>query len=156
MLWTAAAALGAAAVGSVALGLLMPLERVEGEGARRPQGAATKPAGASDLPPLASFEKVWNTPLRAPLGAAVPQAAMTTQPVVVTPPPGADGAPPPVSLVGTIGTSLAMLKTPANTVEVAGIGETVNGVTVLAVRPAEVDVMYMNRTVKLVKPPEAQ
>jgi hypothetical protein len=110
------------------------------------------------LPPLASYETIWNTPLRQALGAALPQSAMPAQGATAAPPPGAgDGsAPLPVALVGTIGTSLAILRTPAHADEVAAVGDTVGGVTVLAVRPAEVEVRYMNRTIKLVTPPDTQ
>jgi hypothetical protein len=94
-------------------------------------------------------------PLRQPLGAAAPMTQAET--AVTAPTPAAsDGSPPPVSLVGTIGASLAMLKTASNAVEVCAVGESVNGVTVLAVRPAEIDIRYMGRTLKLSKPPEPQ
>ena len=42
----------------------------------------------------------------------------------------------------------------ANAVEVRGVGESLNGVTVLAVRPAEVDVRFNGQVVKLAKPRE--
>ena len=59
-----------------------------------------------------------------------------------------------LTLVGTIGTTLALLKTPTNTVEVRGVGESLNGVTVLAVRPSEVDVRFNGQILKLAKPAE--
>jgi hypothetical protein len=153
MLWATAAALLAGGASAVALMLWLPLERQGASDAGHAR-SSTKPTTApASLPPLAAFEKLWSTPLRQPLGAAAPMTQTTQEPIVATPT-TADGAPPPVSLVGTIGTSLAMLKTPSNAVEVCGVGESVNGVTVLAVRPAEVDVRYMGRTLKLSKPPE--
>jgi hypothetical protein len=155
MLWATAATLVAGGIAAVALMLWLPLERQESADAAR-RTPATKPTTApGSLPPLAAFEKLWSMPLRQPLGAAAP---MTQAETAVTPPTPtvSDGSPPPVSLVGTIGTSLAMLKTASNAVEVCAVGESVNGVTVLAVRPAEIDIRYMGRTLKLSKPPEPQ
>ena len=106
----------------------------------------------NSLPPLAAFEEIWNRPLRQPLGTAMPIAQQSPDPVPVAPPTAAGTVP--VSLVGTIGSSLAMFKTPANAVEICGVGESFNGVMLLAVRPAEVDVRFNGRVVKLTKPAE--
>jgi hypothetical protein len=152
ILWLGTAALGLAAVGSLVFALTWPLEKQESADFRSAD-PATKPAAANSLPPLASYEKIWNLPLRQPLGTAVPQSAVPVQVATTTP---TGEAPPPVALVGTIGNSLAMLKTPANAIEVCAVGDTFNGVTVVAVRPAEIDVRYMGRTLRLSKVPEAQ
>jgi hypothetical protein len=68
---------------------------------------------------------------------------------------GGSTAPPPITLVGTIGESLAMLRGTDGNVSVLKIGDQLDGVQLLAVRPAQVDVRYNNRTLTLDKPKEA-
>ena len=156
LLWMGVAALAVGGAAALLACVLMPLDRREVTDARTADATAgSKAVGDTGLPPLASFERIWAMRLRDALGAPAgpQQQSAPPQQAVATTGPSSD-APPPVALVGTIGNSLAMLKTPGNTVEVCAIGETLNGVTVVAVRPAEVDVRYMGRLVKLSKPEE--
>jgi hypothetical protein len=160
LLWVGTATLAGGAAAALLACLAMPLERVEIGDARSQLSAATGPSAGGEiagLAPLASFEAIWSRRLRDELGSpsAPQQAAAQAKPAPATTGPAAvTDNPPPVMLVGTIGNSLAMLKTPSNAVEVCGVGETLNGVTVVAVRPAEVDVRYMGRVIKLSKPAE--
>jgi hypothetical protein len=154
LLWSSAVGLAVAAVAALVLTVFLPLEHQPSTDPRRAQ-ATTAPSAAA-LPPLASFEKLWNQPLRQALGTAAPPSPMPAATIVTTPTSPDTGAGPPVSLIGTIGTSLAMLKTQANAVEVCAVGETFAGVTVLAVRTAEIDIRYMGRVMKLFKPAEAK
>jgi hypothetical protein len=151
ILWLVAAIFSLAAVGSLLFGIAWPLEddrQSVGTGGR---AAATQPSTGIALPPLAAYEKLWAMQLRRNLGEALPPS---TRPSGVA---SAEGSTPiQVTLVGTIGTSLALLKTAGNTVEVRGVGESLNGVTVLAVRPAEVDVRFNGQVLKLAKAPEAR
>jgi hypothetical protein len=155
LLWAGVAALAVSGVIALVACVLMPLNRREVSDVRTMDATAGSKSGTDGrLPPLASFERIWSMRLREALGTPPgPQQQSAPQPAVATTAPSAD-APPPVALVGTIGNSLAMLKTPNNSVEVCAIGETLNGVTLVAVRPAEVDVRYMGRVIKLSKPEE--
>jgi len=157
MLWIVATALAVGAVAGLLFAVAAPLETAEVPGVgKRVETPATKPTANSDLPSLAELEHVWGVNLRQNLGeAAPPPAAVATQQQATMP--AAADASVPVSLVGTIGDSIAMLKTPNNAVEVCAVGETsANGVTVVAVRPAEVDVRFNGRVVTLAKPKEAE
>ncbi len=157
-LWSGAAAIAVAAIGGLLCALVWPLEHqlsLDATGGSSKIKSTTGPA----IPELAAFEKIWKTPLRQPLGEAIPVAPVV--PVAVAPatavnPVMAMTANVPVSLVGTIGTSLAMLKTMSNAVEVCAVGESLSGVTVVAVRTAEVDVRFNGQLIKLSKPAELQ
>jgi hypothetical protein len=151
-LWIAAAVLALGALASIAASLLLPLESAELKGVGQVNTAATKPASVAAIPPMSDLEKVWNANLRQNLGEAAPIQAtpVAVQPIAT---PSTDAGLP-VSLVGTIGNSLAMLKSNSNAVDVCAVGETSNGVTVVAVRPAEVDVKYNGKLVTLAKPKE--
>ena len=154
MLWTAAVAVGVCAIGGLIYGFVWPLDR--GNISTAVAGKlAVNPTTTSTLPPLAAFEKIWNTPLRQALGDPAP--ALPVTPVAVTPisnPATVDPSGVPVSLIGTIGESLALFKTVTNVVEVCAVGDSFNGVTVIAVRPSEVDVRFNGQIVKLSKPAE--
>ncbi len=150
MLWAGAGVLTLGAVVSILAAVFSPLESEDHADSGR-GAAASRPANAAALPSVAELERVWGVSLRQNLGDALP---VQPTPVAVVPTTAAAGAGLPVSLVGTIGTSLAMLKTTANAVEVCGVGDSVNGVTVVAVRPAEVDVRFNGRVMTLAKPKE--
>jgi hypothetical protein len=158
MLWVVAATLAVGAVAGLLFAVAAPLETAEVPGVgKHVETATTKPAPNADLPSLADLEHVWGVSLHQNLGdAAPPPAAVAAQQPTAPTASGADAGVP-VSLVGTIGDSIAMLKTPSNAVEVCAVGETsANGVTVVAVRPAEVDVRFNGRTVTLAKPKDAE
>lgn len=153
VLWSAAGVASTAAIASLALGVLLPLQKVESTQFHAAV-PASRPTAIAGVPPASAFEKIWGMSLRQPLGDAPP--SVPTPPVanVVVPVPApASGLP--VSLVGTIGTSIAMLKSANNAVEVCAVGESLNGVTVVAVRQAEVDVRFNGQIVKLSKPTDS-
>jgi hypothetical protein len=156
LLWTGSAAIAAASIGALLFGFNWPLDRhtERGIGDAKP---TTQPSASIALPPLESFSRIWNTELRQPLGDPAPAPPAPPPTAVAAPPPtpgtgGTTGIP--VTLAGTIGQSLALLRTATNGVEVCAVGESIQGVTVVAVRPAEVDVRFNGQVVKLSKPVE--
>jgi len=62
-----------------------------------------------------------------------------------------NSAEPPLTLVGTIGNSLAMLKTRDGKIELKGVGESISGITILTITPAKVEARYNGRTISLDK-----
>jgi hypothetical protein len=147
VLWSATAVFAAGAVAVMAWAVLAPLPVTPAAGAPRDR-ARMSGDGRSALPAIESFEAVWQVRLRRPLVDGEPELAAGAVP---TP---ASGTAPPLTLVGTIGTSLAMLRTPSAQVEVRGVGEQLLGAEVVAVRPAQVDLRYNGQVVTLSKPPE--
>lgn len=158
-LWSGATAVSVAAVGSLLMAFMRPLDHLKTSESSSGISSAKATTGPS-LPELSAFEKIWKTPLRQPLGEALPNTPTT--PVAVTiAVPNVNPVTPmsanvPVSLIGTIGNSLAMLKTMSNSVEVCAVGDSLSGVTVIAVRTAEVDVRYNGQIIKLLKPAEPE
>lgn len=152
ILWTCAALLGAGAVIVFVLGFVLPLDSRASE----PPGTSTAPAGASGaaLPSVASLEPLWDLRLRGDLLPAPesPQPATARLASDVAPASGNV----PVSLVGTIGESLAILRHESGQVDVRAAGESVAGVEVLEVRPARVRVRYNGQVMTLQKPLDAQ
>ena len=152
-IWACAAGVSLAAAAALLLALIVPLDRNEvSESAK--VVPTTRPTLENAVPPTAAFEKIWAMSLRQPLGEAPPPGTTPEPAATVTP--GATDSGVPVALVGTIGNTLAMLRTANNSVEVCGVGETLSGVTVLAVRPAEIDVRFNGQIIKLSKPVDAQ
>jgi len=136
-LWTLTAALAAGAVVGAALGVFTPVEVDSERDAPGRRAAATQGSMESQLS-LAEFESIWRLNLRksltdAPASAPVPD-------VNSTPTATAAGAGGPFVLIGTIGDSLAMIRTASGAVELKGLGEMVNGAKIVAIRPAQVDV----------------
>lgn len=134
MLWTGAAMLLLGGVSALAWALLAPLETVSAAGV----GPATRPATRP-----AELEVVYAADFRPALLAGAQVAEVAQGPL------------PPLALVGTVGDSLALLRTSANVVEVKAIGEKLLGAEVLAVRSGEVDLRYNGKVVTLKKPPES-
>jgi hypothetical protein len=137
-LWTLTAALAAVAVVCAGLGVWAPVEvDSEPDGMAR-RAAATSPGSMGSQLSLAEFESIWRLNLRKSLTDAPATAPVadrsTTSPAAVA---GAGG---PFVLIGTIGDSLAMIRTVSGAVELKGLGEMVNGAKILAIRPAQVDV----------------
>jgi len=142
--------LAAGAVVVVALGALLPLDT---SAAASSSSNASRPTAAeSTLPSVASLESIWDLRLRGDLApaAASQQPARLASDVA----PAAQGIP--VSLVGTIGDSLAILRQESGQVDVRAAGENVAGVEVLDVRPARVRVRYNGMEQTLQKPPDAR
>jgi len=141
---------GAGAV--LAVGFLTPLPSPANDVASEVRATTTpQHAGDNQLPPVDSFDAAFKRPLRVALTDTAPTTMTPTAPVA----PSA-AAPPPLVLVGTIGQSLAMIRTADGTVAVKGVGEQVGGADVLAIRPTQVDVRIGGKTVTLEKPVETE
>jgi hypothetical protein len=97
---------------------------------------------------LAEFETISRLNLRKSLSDAP-----VTAPVADTAaaPAGPGG---PFVLIGTIGDSLAMIRTSAGVVEIKGLGELANGARILAIRPSQVDVEVAGQRLTIAKPRE--
>jgi hypothetical protein len=143
VLWTAAAMLAIGAVACASLTVLWPLERVANADRDARVSPSTRPAS---LPPLESLQAAANVPLRRAATVA------TTQAITASSISASDM--PPFTLAGTIGTSLALLRTPAGQIELKAVGEDAMGAKVLAIRPSQVDVRFNGRSVTLQRPKE--
>jgi type II secretory pathway pseudopilin PulG len=149
-LWTTAVALVVGAVALAIAGVWVPVsvDSAQATAARRAaatQGSAGKGRSADGLEAVVSAR--WRRPLTdAPVpvaAAAVAQAPATSEQL-------------PMTLVGTVGTSLAMLQSSDGNVELKGVGESSGGMKVLAVRPSQVDVEYNGRKLTLNRPKETE
>jgi hypothetical protein len=150
LLWSSAAALTCAAVAVVLIGSKAPAPPVDDVRLTAAAKLDEHPP-RTVLPPLEDLHRVAEIPLRRMLTETSPPA---TQAVVAA----ADVAPAPAempfTLVGTIGTSLAMLRAADGTTSLAGIGDSAAGVKVISVNPSQVEVEFNQRTVTLEKPKE--
>ena len=149
MLWTAAACLCGIAGLVLILGVMLPAKVDATAAAVSPAGDKRPvPSAQASLPPLESFESIWAKPLR----RALVDAPVSAQPVL---PAGSVVAAPgavPLTLVGTIGNSLAMLQSLSGAVDVKGVGQQLAGAEITAIRPGEVDVRYNGLALTLTKP----
>ena len=136
----------AAAIGAIVLAVMWPVE-VEVRSVRAERPATTR-SGDEAVLALATFEPVWNLELR----RSFDQVATTT--VAKEAPPGEAKSGAGITLLGTIGDSLALIQTKDGVVEVKGVGESAGGAKIVSVRPAEVDVEIAGRVVTLKKPKE--
>jgi len=145
ILWMLAAALATGAAVTLALGTLLPLEidPTSGEAAARANIRQSATAPATEL---AAFETILVKPLRQSL-----TDSPTTMPTEVGTPSG--GA---LTLAGTIGNSLALLRRADGSIEVKAVGETIDGAEVLAVRPGEVELRSGEEKMVLRKPKEPE
>lgn len=153
----AAALLLMAATGVIAVGLMVPTGPQEEH--LEVRTAASRPATSpvAQLPALPEFERVWSRRLRPTFGKAGPgaetgidaPAAMAN----ATAQPSGVG----VTLVGTIGDSVALIRDGTGNVAAHVVGEAIAGAgTVVAVRPAEVDLQINGSRVTLRKAPEPE
>jgi hypothetical protein len=97
---------------------------------------------------LAEFEPIWRLNLRksqSDASIAPPVADTAAMPA------GPGG---PFVLIGTIGDSLAMIRTSTGVVEIKGLGELANGAKIVAIRPAQVDVEVAGQRLTITKPHE--
>jgi hypothetical protein len=152
LLWMIAALFGVGAVVALLYGSLLPIDRSMSIGGSSIL-PATQAASSSKIPPPAAFDQIVHAIYRQPLGDPAPQVTLVPVPATTSPPGTLPGGLP-VTLVGTVGNSLAMLKTLTNTVEVCGVGEVFKGVTVVAVRPSEVEVKFNGQNITLSTPSE--
>src|SRR4051794_8121463 len=134
-LWTLTAGLAAGAVVCAGLGILTPVEgESDSPGTGTPVAATSQGSLGSQLS-LAEFEPIWRLSLRKSLSDGPVTAPAVAD--VAAAPTGVGG---PFVLIGTIGDSLAMVRTSTGVVETKGVGELVNGAKIVAIRTAEVDV----------------
>jgi len=143
VLWTAAAMLAIGAVTCATLTVMWPLSGGLQSNGDAIASASTQP---SSLPPLESLQAAANVPLRRAAAAATTQAVTASNSVPADTPP--------FTLAGTIGTSLALLRTPAGHIELKAVGDDAMGAKVLAIRPSQVDVRFNGQSVTLQKPKE--
>jgi hypothetical protein len=148
ILRTLAVAMTAGAIGALAWAFLSPVKvDTDSAGLRRMAPAASAPA-ADSLPPLASFEPIWKLDLRKPLDGAPAAAPLARQAAATAP--ANNGIP--ITLVGTIGDSLALVRTADGAVEVKAVGESAAGAKIVSVRPSQIDVEFAGQVVTLRKP----
>ncbi|HEY7115773.1 MAG TPA: hypothetical protein VH475_04250 [Tepidisphaeraceae bacterium] len=145
-LWTAATAFAGAAVAALILGLLLPVQFSSEHDARSDRRTAVSSRTSNDAIPLDAFESIWALDLRKPLTESA-SATTATASTAAT-----DAGP--FVLVGTIGDSLAMIRTASGAVEVKAVGEQVNGVKILAIRPSQIDVEIAGQRKTFIRPRE--
>ena len=63
-----------------------------------------------------------------------------------------NSGPAPATLVGTIGSSMALLKMLDNSQEACEVGETVKGITILSIKPSEVEIRFNGQVQILTRP----
>lgn len=150
LLTLAAAEFTAGVVFVAWLGFLQPLSRPAEETESGLRGGRTSwsAAAAATSPALPGdeLERLVSKPLRRSLAATSPLAAG------VAPDPTAPPAAfPPLVLVGSIGNSLAMLRTADGTVQVRSVGESIAGATVRSVSRERVEFDWNGRRVSIVR-----
>ena len=142
LLWWTAGLSAAGAVAVLIAGVMLPIDAAAQVSAtpQRPAVAATRPLETASSGLL---ERAWNAPVRQQLDATT----SANQPAKAS---ASDT--PPVTLVGTVGTSLAMLQAPGGEVVLAGVGDEAAGVKIVSIRPWQIDVQYRGRALTLNKP----
>jgi hypothetical protein len=149
MLRYAAMVFVAASLLAIALGLFVPLSTSETALSPANHGGSSVPVGSSVAnPPLSAFESVFARRLRDSIGDQGVASAAPSQSGDVAPPQQ-------LTLVGTIGTSLAMIQGPDGTVALVEIGDDVDGAQAVAIRPTQVDLRLNGRIITLRKAPDA-
>ena len=150
ILWSAAGAAVAGAALCVSLEILMPIESVA-DSHEHAAFAQTKPANsAATLPALNSFQVVWDKPLRGQLAqvddAGPAGGAPANSNVATSTDSGTN-----LTLLGTIGQSLAMIRMPDGSTELRHVGEESAGAQILAIRPYQIDIRLDGRTITIAK-----
>lgn len=140
-LWAASAILCACAIAAVAWTIFNPLQ-----GEPLPVSAratpTTQPTAMVNLPSPSDMDPILDKPLRHSLASSSAAAIATTQ---------QNSNDPPLVLVGTIGNSLAMLKTRDGRIELKSVGESISGLTILAIAPSKIEGRYNGRVIQLEK-----
>jgi hypothetical protein len=153
ILWITVGSLLGGAVIVVVVGLLLP---IAGEIPAKsthlsPADKRATVVTQASLPSLESFEPIWNKSLRRALVEVYSTSAPPSIPVgPVVARPGAL----PMTLVGTIGNSLAMLQNPDGSVVIKGVGDQLAGAEVRAIRTGQVDLRYNGQMLTLNKTKE--
>ncbi len=144
-----AAAVCAVAIAAVLAGVMLPLGLDLGKGQSSSTTLpAAKPRTPNGLPPLDTFADAWVNPLRRPLKDPIvgDAPATVTQQSVAVP---ASMVPQSLTLVGTIGTSLAMLREADGSIAVKGVGESIGGAEIVAIRPSQVELRQSGQSLTL-------
>jgi hypothetical protein len=152
-LWTLTAVVAAGGIVVAGWAFVAPVEVAFDEPAPAHKWTpATSQASPDAQLSLESLTPIWNLTLRKSLTDSAGNTATNTQ--QENPATMLDGSGAPFVLVGTIGDSLAMVRTAAGTVEIKGIGEQANGAKILAIRPWQVDIELNGERKTVVKPRE--
>ena len=140
-LWTGTAVLCALALSAVAWTLLNPIQP-ESFAQTSHAIPTTNPTAMVNLPSLSDVQPFLEKPLRHNLtGSASTTVATAAQ----------NSAGPPLTLVGTIGNSLAMLQTRDGKIELKAVGESIAGLTILTIAPSKIEGRYNGRLISLDK-----
>jgi hypothetical protein len=145
-LWTATVLISAGTVAALIVGTRTTAVDPEGD----VFATSTVHSASRAQDDLERYEPIWSRSLRGFDAVAV----QTTQPIaqpasaVATTEPIAM----PLTLVGTVGHSLALLRTSDGVVEVRGVGEKFAGAEVVSVEPSRVQVRFNGKVVTLTKP----
>src|SRR5436190_17473797 len=131
-LWTGTAVLCALALGAIAWTILNPIdsEHVAQSTHTLP---TTNPTAMVNLPSLSDVQPFLDKPLRHNLTGSAPTTVATAQ---------QNSADPPLTLVGTIGNSLAMLQTRDGKIELMAVGESIAGLTIVTISRTKVEGRY--------------
>jgi hypothetical protein len=140
-LWTGSVVFCALAVAAVGWTFLNPVQP-QAIAASSHAVPTTNPTAMVNLPSLSDVQPFLDKPLRHNFsGSASATVAAAQQ----------NSTDPPLTLVGTIGNSLAMLKTRDGKIELKAVGESISGLTILTITPAKVEARYNGRTISLDK-----
>src|SRR5215216_2824256 len=122
-LWSGTLVLCALAIGAVAWVILNPLKTEQPTQSTHSM-PTTNPTSMVNLPSLSEIQPFLDKPLRHNFTGSSATTIATTQ---------QNSADPPLTLVGTIGNSLAMLRTADGRIELKAVGESIAGLTILTI-----------------------
>jgi hypothetical protein len=140
-LWTASGMLCALAIGAAAWVVLHPVETVLVTQSTHPI-PTTYPTAMVNLPSLDEVQPFLDKPLRHNFSGAIPTTVATAQ---------QNSSDPGLILVGTIGNSLAMLKTRDGRIELKAVGESISGLTIVTISATKVEARYNGKLISLDK-----
>ena len=135
-LWPATTLLASAAVVALLTGIASPLATIDA-GASNDISAAPATAATASLD---QYALVWSRPLRDLSGKSEAPAPATSS----------DG--PELTLAGTVGHSVALLRTRDGAIQVRAVGETLAGAQVVSIEPYKVTLRIDGKLVTLDKP----
>jgi len=149
LLFTAAIALFVAAGASLIAGLWLPLEAASVSQGVQPRADAQPSTRSSDrLPPLTAYEAIATRQWRSPESSPT-IAAGTSTPAA---PAAADGSLPAMSLEGTVGNSLAIIKLGDGSTILKAVGDEIAGARIVAISPSQVQLLRDGRPLMISKP----
>src|SRR4051812_48340886 len=125
-LWTATALMSAGAAVALVAGTAAPVPNAA-SGPVAPRVANASHRQRDDIENVDPSDAIWSRPMR-----DLSSASAAAQPAAATADPNAM----PLTLVGTVGRSLALLRTADGVVEVRGVGERLAGAEVVSVEPS--------------------